>query len=685
MSQWLNSLNPEQAKAASHVHGPLLILAGAGSGKTTVLVSRAGYLIEQKFAQPHQLAVLTFTNKAALELKHRVASKLGGGQAKQIQASTSHSFGLKFLRKYHKAFGYPEHFGVVDQSDSIGILRDISKNLSHSSKDKFDFEEVFHLINDLRVYGQLKRASTDEYIEMAHWMLPKYIKALSHLGVVDFEDLILRPTQVLKNNPDIKNRLFEQIQFWMVDEFQDTNDVQMMLLEQLVNPVNQNIAVVGDDDQSIYGFRGAKVKHILDFPKKYNNCHVVRLERNYRSTPAIIELANNVIKDNKDRHAKVLKAENTSYENIIPELFVLEDENKEAEFVLSEIQNLLKSNKAKESEIAILYRANSQANLIETELRGAQIAYKVTGGISLFDRKEIKDAASYLRLMVGYHELSLRRIVNVPHRGIGELSLDKIINWSEQENQEINFLEGLRQWSLAGVDPKVGLAIEEFLKTYDYLKQDLKDIFLSGSIADNLFQFFKKIGYIEYLLSAKVKDSNQELSFEKRLTPLRIFCDSFARHVVKMQNQDPDLPPSLILRTYLEYFELKDNSSDESENKVQLMTFHASKGLEYNYVFLLGVEEDLLPHKILGEDINEERRLFYVGLTRAKMHLVMTRCEQRKRHGQLKKVIATRFLNSISGDHLKTYLQGVRPFQKNQIQGQLTDFLKELEKKVKTR
>lgn len=677
-STWIAGLNPEQAEAVQHVAGPLLILAGAGSGKTTVLISRCGYLIEEHQVPASQIQVLTFTNKAARELKHRVAQRLGP-RAKGLQASTFHSFGLHFLRRYHSYFDYPANFGIIDQSDALGVMRELAKQVNISTKDKFDFEKIYELVLDYRVFGRPKRVATDEYLTLAEWMFPKYLKALKHLGVVDFEDLILKPTELLKNNLELKQKNFEQTQFWMVDEFQDTNDVQMHLLHQLVNPQHNNLAVVGDDDQAIYGFRGAMVKHILSFPKEFSPCKTIRLERNYRSTSAILALANQVIGQNTERHRKILKPSRDFDRVIVPELFVLADENHEAEFVVSEIFRLRQEGLAW-NEISILYRSNSQGQHFETELKAAQIPYRVTGGISLFDRKEIKDVVAYLRLMFRYHELSMRRIINMPPRGIGETSLDHLLLFMEAHS--VNFLEALKNWQSAGVDSKIGLCIESFMQLYAELPQLVEKMQEAGQCSSVMWEYLRKIGYVDYLVQVKIKNDKESISFEKRLTPIRIFLESLDRYVQKQKVESELFEFKSAVLDYLDLFELRTDQDDKAAAEVQLMTLHASKGLEFDAVFLPGIEEDILPHKILGLEVDEERRLFYVGITRARKNLVLTRSEQRKRYGALRAVAPSRFLNDITESTLKSYSQGVRPIEKSQIETTVQDFLKGLGQKV---
>ncbi|HEY1080053.1 MAG TPA: UvrD-helicase domain-containing protein, partial [Bdellovibrio sp.] len=413
---WLKGLNPEQQKAVKHNYGPLLILAGAGSGKTTVLVSRTGRLISERVASAQEICVLTFTNKAAKELKHRVGVKLGN-TGKGLWAGTFHSFGLQILRRFHKHAGLSPYFGIVDQSDCNSILKDLIKDIKNSGKDKFDVDKILSMINDRRTGMAVQNEAFDEYHEMVEVLTPKFAKRLEHLGVVDFEGLLIKPLQLFKENPDILEKVQGMFSQVMVDEFQDTNRMQMDLIAQIVKAHN-NITVVGDDDQSIYGWRGAEVKNILNFPQDFKKCEVIKLERNYRSSAEILAVANAAISKNKNRHGKVLRSESAQDTGEIPELFILDREEDECEFVVTEILNFQRQG-YKNKDFAILYRSNTQGGLIESSLRRANIQYNISGGTSIFDRREIKDLMAYLKQALAPNEVSLRRIINVPSRGIG--------------------------------------------------------------------------------------------------------------------------------------------------------------------------------------------------------------------------------------------------------------------------
>ncbi len=663
MSIWTHGLNLEQVAAVNHNHGPMLILAGAGSGKTTVLVARTGRLISDKIVRAENTLVLTFTNKAARELKHRVAAKVGD-LGKGLWAGTFHSFGLRILREFHKEADLPPFFGVLDQSDSQSILKEVLRDVKIAGKDKFDVDTILELINKRRVSGRQRTEGFDEYHEMAEVLFPKYIKKLELLGAVDFEGLLLNPIELFKSHPEILKKIQDRYQQVMVDEFQDTNITQMKLIDAIVQQ-HRNITVVGDDDQSIYGWRGAEVKNILDFPKIYKPCEVIRLERNYRSTPSILTVANDVISKNKHRHGKILKPEGYDSVGDKPELFILDNEDDEADFAQREIREFLQ-NGMKAQDIAVLYRSNSQGGMLESVMRAHQIPYKVSGGTAFFDRKEIKDILAYLRFSLQSNDVSLRRIINTPPRGIGDTTIEKI--GLHAKTKQISFVQACADWRAIGVTEKAGESLDALLKQLS----DLPKIIMSGTEPGaHLLEHFRSIGYRDHLYHTS---SSGEVG-EKKWVLVEIFSrilDSFAKKGGVSEKT---------LREFVDAMELRDSEDDEEKdrNKVSLMTLHASKGLEFPVVLLLGVEEDLLPHKTLGSNVDEERRLFYVGLTRAKKHLILTRCKQRKKHGQNRPVSISRFLLEIDKNFIRTYENGLRPVSGEQRDKLVADFMSQLQ------
>jgi DNA helicase-2/ATP-dependent DNA helicase PcrA len=653
LSDWLLNLNSEQKTAALHNHGPMLILAGAGSGKTTVLISRTGRLIEEKIVAPENICVLTFTNKAARELKHRVAQKIPT-LAKKIHASTFHSFGLQLIKKYYKELNLPKQFGVLDPGDSRQLLKELLQNHKFVGKDAFDLDKLSFVISKQREQG--KRVTTDdEYELMAIELLPKYQHKKILLGVVDFDDLILLPIQLMTEFAEIKNQIQETYQQFMVDEFQDTNQTQMKLVRLLADKY-ENITVVGDDDQSIYGWRGAQVKNILEFPKTYPACKVVKLEQNYRSTFNILNLANTIIQKNTHRHDKKLKT--TGQQGDLPELFVLQNETEEIEFVTSEILSHAQKG-VPYKDIAVLYRVNSQADALEPELRKMNIPYHVTGGTSLFDKKEIRDMVAYLKCALQPNDVSLRRIINVPPRGIGDKTIERLITLSTEK--QISFLNATKIWKESDIDDSTGASIEQLLQVFQELPKSL--------VAENqtLMQFCEKIGYKEYLS----KSSSDALQFHKRLKLIEIFSNYLSRYLAKKGFSNASL------KDFIELMTLRDEE-DEVENKVQLMTLHACKGLEFPIVFLVGLEEDILPHKTLGKEIAEERRLLYVGITRAEEKLTLTRCQNRTKYGKAGLSAPSRFLLECPETLFKT-VQGPRPISNESRKSLISDLFKKLD------
>ncbi len=673
MSRWTDKLNPEQVEAVLHDHGPMLILAGAGSGKTTVLVSRTGRLIEEQVARPDEIAVLTFTNKSAKELKERVAEKIGKN-AKNIWAGTFHSFGVSVLKKHYKEAGLPQKFGIIDGGDSKAIVKKIIKDTHHYDKDNVNVDRLLSLISNWRESGQKKvRASDpdDPDLELVQVILPKYVKQLELLGVVDFDGLLLKPLEIFENHPGILKEYQDQIQHLMVDEFQDTNSIQMKLIHQLVKE-HKNITVVGDDDQSIYGWRGAKVSNILNFPNRFESCRVVRLQRNYRSTSSILDIANTVIQKNTNRHDKVLKAEGYDHDGEKPELFVYESEEEEALEVVQQIYYFQRKGFSLK-DIAILYRSNSQGGLLEGDLRRANIPYHITGGTAFFDRSEVKDVLAYIQCAFLGNEISLRRVINVPSRGIGEKTIHHFENYAS--DKKISFSRAIHTFKPEDHEKKYE-TLQDFLKAIESLKTALLQK-NGSSCGENLLQFLDEIEYKKFVYS-NFKDPKIA---HKKWSVVEIFSrvlDGFINKNGLSAESIREFIEAMVLRDQME------ESSNQKENdKIQLMTLHACKGLEFPVVLIVGCEEDIIPHKTLGLDIDEERRLFYVGLTRAKEHLVLTKASQRKRFGKLRPTVSSRFLLEIPEHLISCYEDGMRPLVEGERESMLESLYKKLEQNSK--
>lgn len=672
MYDWTTGLNPEQREAVLHTKGPLLILAGAGSGKTTVLVSRTGHILQTEKVNPSEICVLTFTTKAARELKHRVAHKVGP-RGRELWTGTFHSFGLKMLRKYHAAAGLPSGFGVIDQTDSHEIIKELLSNIRSSGKEGFKVDKLFSMICDWRATGRKNpRNPEDEYEVMAQVLLPKYLKKLELLGVVDFEGLLLKPLELFKTSPKTLMEVRSQFKHVMVDEFQDTNVTQFQLVQALVIE-HRNIAVVGDDDQSIYGWRGACVSNILDFPSHYSGCRVIRLERNYRSTPAIISIANEVIAKNTARHGKVLRANPDAEPGEKPEVFVFENDDVEAEEVAAQVRFFMDKG-YKASDVAVLYRSNGQGGMIEAQLRKNQIPYAITGGTGFFDRKETKDALAYLRCSISPNEIAFRRIINAPTRGIGETTIEKIEQFGGAHG--LKFHVACRKWREAGVQNNIGEHIEGLFQLLDQFPESLLHGNPEKSVGEMLVTKLHDMGYRDYIRQT-CKD---EQAVQKRWTVLEIFgrvLDAFvARGGRNLKT----------LQEFTDAMELRDAGEDPDEEdqtpKVQLLTLHACKGLEFPVVIFVGCEEELIPHRTLGSDVAEERRLFYVGVTRAKERLVLTRARTRKRFGKFVPAAPSRFLLEIPESMIANFETGFRPVGEDQRKNLMADLFKKLDMNI---
>ena len=667
MIDWTKGLNPEQQEAVLHTQGPLLILAGAGSGKTTVLVSRTGQIMASG-VKANEICVLTFTTKAARELKHRVGLKIGPA-AKDLWTGTFHSFGLRMLRRYHELAGLPSGFGVIDQGDSTEIVKELMSTIRNSAQEGFKTDKLLSIINSWRESGRRTPLNpADEYEVMAQVILPKYVKRLEMLGVVDFEGLLLKPLELFKNHPSVLEEMRGLFKHVMVDEFQDTNVTQFNLVRALVDG-HRNIAVVGDDDQSIYGWRGACVANILDFPKRFDHCKVVRLERNYRSTPAIISIANEVIAKNEARHGKVLRPNPDAAHGTLPEIFVYENDDVECEEIVSHVKYFTDQG-YNHGDIAVLYRSNGQGGLIEAQLRRNQVPYSITGGTGFFDRKETKDVLAYLRCALHPNEIAFRRIINAPTRGIGEATVERIEEFSKVIG--FKFHVAARRWRDAQVQDKIGEKINGLFQFLDRLPDDILRADISRSVGEGLLLKLREIGYKDYLRQT-CKD---DLTLTKKWAVLEIFArvlDSFVTRGGRTEKT---------LLEFIDAMELRDTQEDEEKDKipkVQLLTLHACKGLEFPIVIFIGCEEDLIPHRTLGSDVSEERRLFYVGVTRAKERLILTRAMTRKRFGKFGAVAPSRFLLEIPPSMVTSFETGFRPVGESERKNLMADLFKKLE------
>lgn len=676
--------------AVAHGQGPMLVLAGAGSGKTTVMVARTGRLIAESKCRADQLCVLTFTNKAARELKERVALRLGPS-AKGLTAGTFHSLGLRLLKDNHQKAKLPRDFAVLDAGDCTAMVREILRTLNVAGKDSFDAETVLQLVQEWRQglllagrelsEDQLRRwldqhplsgtSEVAQYAEVALMVAPRFWRRLEVSGSVDFDLLLLRPLQMAKENPDLAESWRHRFTYMMVDEFQDTSESQMEFLQMFVS-TERNLMVVGDDDQAIYEWRGARVRNILDFPKKFAPCETLRLERNYRSSEKILDLANWVISKNRDRHGKVLKASGSKKASSEKaEAFVFADEAEEVQFVVNEIK-LLHQQGASWKSFAVLYRSNGQSALLETELARQRIPFQVSGGTSFLERREIKDVLAYLRLSLSWQDVPTRRIINVPHRGIGDTTLEKLLAHSLEHS--VNFSKLVQNPEGVGLPERSQHSLEEFVAA---LQQWREVLFPTGpvgaSFGARMLQGLEKLGYRQHLQS-QTKDPKQS---QARWAWMEILAQILDREMATGQD------PKVTLREFLDRLQLRDvEDANQDSNQVNLMTLHACKGLEFDVVFLVGIEEDLLPHKSLGSNVNEERRLFYVGITRARHRLFLSWCRARTRFGKARPVLPSRFVQEVPSELLQVFPEGVRPVSGLAREQMLQQMLSRLDHKI---
>jgi len=595
--KFLNELNESQLKAATHIDGALLILAGAGSGKTKTITTRLAYLLSLGI-DPANTLTLTFTNKAASEMRERALNMIESDISHPPLLLTFHKFGLLFLKLYIHLINRDNNFVIIDNDDQKKILKSISTDLPPN----FMAKEISKYKNSFLNADEVYALANEEVYKKMAFIYEKYQKYLLDNNLVDFDDLLLLTYKILHENNDLNREISQKYQYIMVDEYQDTNEIQLLLLKKLCLAHN-NICVVGDDDQSIYGFRGANHKNILDFEKDFN-AKVIKLELNYRSTNQILKAANNLISFNKNRYnKKLISALGDGKEIEIIENF---NETAEAEIIAKKIKNLIDSG-VNPNEIAILYRINALSRSIEDGLRNYGIPYKLVGGIKFYEREEIKDLISYLRLMINQNDdYSFKRVVNKPKRGIGKTTIIKL----EEAKGDKSFIEFIKENDLSFLSKKAAKTLKEFVKMIE---------FLSSLKLDELIENIEEI--IE--LSTSYKDEDKRRNIEEFYGMMREKSD-------------------LNLREFLNELSLESDQDKIANSLINLMTIHASKGLEFEHLFVIGMEEGFFP--LNDADIEEERRLAYVAITRAKKELTLSYVKSRFLRGQRTQVSKSRFL-----------------------------------------
>lgn len=636
----IDNLNDKQKEAVLYNDGPLLIIAGAGAGKTKTLTTKIAYLIEEKYATPYNVLAITFTNKAAKEMKDRLYAMLGD-IAKKIQVSTFHSFGLKLLRENFELLGYDRNFVIMDSDDSLTVVKKIIKDLGYDPKvynPKAIRNKISSCKNEMISAKAYERYAVSDYEQVIHKIYEKYEDKLYQNNSVDFDDLLLLPIKLFKENPDVLERYQDLYQYILIDEYQDTNQAQYILTK-LISEKNRRITCVGDDSQSIYSFRGANYKNILNFEKDYPDAKTILLEQNYRSTSTILDAANQVIKNNSQRKDKKLWTDKGTGEKI--KYYRAYNERDEAQYVIRKIKELV--NRGTEyKDIAILYRTNAQSRVVEEEMLKENLPYRVIGSFYFYSRKEIKDLIAYLRLIHNSKDnISLLRVINTPKRGIGLKTIENLTSKADEEG--ISIYDAINS----------GKELE-FKNTIEKLKIVAEDLTLTELIDKVLDASGMK----------KELESEQSLESEVRLENLEEFksiTKAFEEKEGLISLEDFLLEISLIS----DVEEYKDDP-----NRISLMTVHSVKGLEFDNVFVIGMEEGIFPHmNSLMENmaLEEERRLCYVAITRAKDNLHLVNARRRTLFGKEQVNPVSRFMSEINPGLLETNVKEELPKKEEKI------------------
>ena len=640
MKEILQGLNNKQYEAVINTEGPCLIIAGAGSGKTKVLTHKIAYLIQEKNVLPWNILAITFTNKAANEMKERIAN-LVGDVAQDIWMGTFHSICVRILRRFIDRIGFETSFIIFDTSDQRTMIKTCLKDLNIDDKmftDRSVLSEISNAKNQmLEPEAYTAIANGDFRKEKIATVYELYQKRLKENNAIDFDDIINYTIKILNENPDVLEYYANKFKYVLVDEYQDTNKAQFTLITLFASNYG-NITVVGDSDQSIYAFRGADISNILNFERDFANAKIIKLEQNYRCTGNILKAANSVIKNNETKYKKELWTENE--QGNLPKVYSAENEYDEGSFIVEQINRLRREEYFKYSDFAILYRMNTQSRAIEDILRREDIPYKIVGGLKFYERKEIKDIISYLRLIQNPSDnLSLKRIINEPKRGIGKTSLDNIEALANQN--EISMYEIIKNADQYGLN-RVFANSREFISVMEELRAKKDDLVISELIKQTL----NKTGY------TKALEDENTIEAENRIENLEEFL------TVAMEFEEESADNGL--SEFLEGITLSSDidNMEDTEDTVTLMTLHSAKGLEFPAVFLVGMEEGIFPgYKSISEpkDLEEERRLCYVGITRAKQYLFLTCSKQRTIFGSTSCNPVSRFLKEIPADLLDGY------------------------------
>lgn len=646
MKAILSRLNDRQLEAVTQVTSPLLVLAGAGSGKTSVITSKIAYLIRDRGMAARNICALTFTNKAAREMRERVAKMLSREEAKGLTVSTFHSLGLDIIRKEVKHLGYKSGFSLFDSEDTKALLRDLMHKDAQVDADIIN--QVQHQVsnwkNELIEPQVALSMSEEESQQLAAQVYESYNRHLKAYNAVDFDDLIRLPVLLFKHQPEILERWQHRLHYLLVDEYQDTNVSQYRLVKYLTD-LRKTFTVVGDDDQSIYAWRGARPENLNQLSEDFANLKIIKLEQNYRSTGRILKVANQLIANNPHLHEKSLWSQLGFGEPI--QVIECASEEAEAERIAGEIMTRKLKENRHWKDFAVLYRGNFQSRILEIKLQALQIPYKISGGTSFFARNEIKDIMAYLRLLINpADDNAFLRIINIPRREIGPAILEKLAIYAK--NREISLFAACHELGLEQhLSERQVERLRRFTHWLDHIIQRCDQDDAIAAIGEMI----RDMDYEAWLY----QNASSPTVAERRYANIWTLIDSLAETLKRMQADNPEASikeaiARLVLRDLLEQQEEEDDA-----DKVQLLTLHASKGLEFPQVFLMGMEEELLPHRnaIEADTLEEERRLAYVGITRAQQQLTLTLARQRKTYGEMLNCTPSRFLDELPAEDLE--------------------------------
>ena len=657
-------LNPEQLRAVTTIAGPILIIAGAGSGKTRVITYRIAHMLDEGIPQSAILA-LTFTNKAAREMEERVKS-LTGKKLQNLTVSTFHAFGVRILRQDIAKLGWRENFSIYDETDKASLIKESARELQFTS-DALDLYKIANLFSNIKTGRKNWESANDMY----RALYESYEQGLKLYNAVDFDDLIMLPIRLFHEHPDVLAKYRSRYTYIMVDEFQDTSRQQYELMRLLAD---KNIAVVGDDDQSIYSWRGADYQNIVQFEKDFPGVKEIRLEQNYRSTETILSAANGVISHNTNRKDKKLWSGNGSGKPI--ELFMPENESAEADFIAESIQGIAMEERRTYDDFGILMRANSQSRAIEEALLQANIPYTMSGGTSFFERLEIKDIVSYLRVAANQSDdINLLRIINTPRRGIGRSTISAINETAKQNASTLwDAIRYLQKDPAGALSDSAKKSLGEFIDTIEGARAKL---FGGRGLANKVRELIDEVQYRDYIIGEFQKN---EKAVRFKLQNIETLLMSIETWENNPDNFDPSLFNYLNRITLLSRDDIED---DDGKGKVNLMTIHASKGLEFPVVFIAGAEEGLMPHARSVEetdgDVEEERRLFYVAITRARDKLLITSCQKRRRMQATVECTPSRFLEEIPENLVEYHeVKKTEPVSEDKAHDYFADMLKKL-------